>query len=208
MKIEPNLDLKHIFLSALKEKYSRPDREGIHVSNLVYCLREAYWNKVDPAPPTEKTLSFFVDGARRHSVLESLSGARSEVKVERWGIHGTVDMLINGPVEVKTTRAKSGIPDHYLKQLGYYAALMGVNRGYLIIQRLTAPNPWEFYTVEWTPEEMQALAEDMRKKAKLLQQALKNRTPEILPDPGRDTAWKCRNCLYKKRCRGIRGERG
>lgn len=97
MKIRKDEKLKQRFVEALRKKYGNI-RGGVHVSDLVYCLREAYYRKVDPVPFTERTLGFFVDGARRHRVLQELLGVESEVKVEKWGVRGSIDVLILTPV--------------------------------------------------------------------------------------------------------------
>jgi len=204
MKLTKNPALKQKFLLKLQKRYDI-SRTGIHVSDLVYCLREAYWKKKDPQPQTVKTLSFFVDGARRHEALQELLDVDSEVEVEKYGVVGHVDMLEEDlfnfiPVEVKTTRSQNSLPEHYLKQLGFYAVLLGVKSGCLVIQRLINEDPWEFYLVEWTHEEITELEEEMKHKASLLQNALKNETPEILPKAEQTMNWKCQNCLYKQRC--------
>jgi len=109
------------FVESLRAQYD--ERDGIHVSDLIYCLREAYFKKTAPKELTETQLMFFLDGARRHVALQSLSGVECEVRVEGLGIVGTVDMLGTAPIEFKSTRARSGVPDHYLRQLGYYVEL-------------------------------------------------------------------------------------
>jgi len=200
VKVETDATLKELFISALEKKHGGK-RGEIHVSDLVYCLREAYWRKIDPAPPTEKQLSFYVDGARRHKALQVLLEARCEVPVSRWGIHGTVDMLLDGPVEIKTTRARRSLPSHYFKQLGYYAVLTRSQRGSLIVHRLNSEPPWEFYRIKWSQAELEALATEMRNRASLLRKALKQRDPRTLSPPGPDMAWKCRSCRYRNRCR-------
>ena len=204
MMITEAVELKNRFLEALQRRYQET-REGIHVSDLVYCLRQAYYRKVDPKPPTIRQLAFFVDGARRHAALQALCGSQVEVQVERWGIRGTIDALNgDGPIEFKSTRAREATPDHYWTQLEYYMALTNARRGYLIIQRLNArrdEDPWEFYLIERTPEELAQIGQEMRSKAQALRRALETRDPSRLPWPSRDMRWKCRNCPYRQRCR-------
>jgi len=192
--------LEKRFLSALREKQNSM-REGIHVSDLVYCLREAYFRKVEPAEPSLKQLGFFVDGARRHRVLQELLGVESEVEVEKYGVVGHVDILLDAPVEIKTTRARNALPDHYFRQLGYYAVMLDVPRGYLVIQRLNNDSPWEFYRVEWSKEELQLLDRELKYRADLLRVALNFRDFHMLPRVEESMAWKCRNCPYRDKCR-------
>lgn len=200
MKIVNNQTLKQRFLGNLKEAYSGL-RDGVHVSDLVYCVREAYYRKTEPRPYTERELGYFVDGSRRHAVIEELADVEHEVKVEKWGITGTVDILLDGPIEVKTTRARNSIPDHYFRQLGYYAVLLGVDHGYLVIQRLNGQDPWEFYEVHYSQSELWLMENEMRNDANLLYTALRKRAPELLPRVGSDMSWKCDNCKYRDRCK-------
>ena len=201
MQIKPDSKLKGLFLRALMERHNSM-RRGIHVSDLVYCLREAYFRKVEPAEPTVKQLGFFVDGARRHKVLQELLGVESEVEVEKYGVVGHVDILLDAPVEIKTTRARKALPDHYFRQLGFYAVMLDVPRGYLIVQRLNGDSPWEFYRVEWSKEEFQLLDQELKHRANLLRAALNFHDFHRLPRVEGDTAWKCQHCLYRQKCLG------
>jgi len=148
-----------------------------------------------------------VDGARRHKVLQELLGVESEVEVEKYGVVGHVDVLLDAPVEIKTTRARKALPDHYFRQLGYYAVMLDVPRGYLVIQRLNNDSPWEFYCVEWSEEEFSLLDQELKLRADLLRAALNFRDFRMLPRVEGDAAWKCRNCPYYNKCLEKRGGR-
>ena len=147
-----------------------------------------------------------MDGARRHEAVQELLDVDSEVKLEKYGVVGHVDMLEEDlfnfiPVEVKTTRARNSLPEHYFKQLGFYAVLLGVKCGCLVVQRVIhAEDPWEFYLVDWTHEEIADLEDEMKHKSNLLRNALKDETPKTLPKVEQSMNWKCRYCLYKERC--------
>lgn len=199
MKIEINDELKTRFVSALQKNYGVV-REGIHVSDLVYCLRGAYFRKVAPLPFTERQLGFFVDGARRHRVLQDLLDVNFEVPVEKFGVYGSVDVLLDLPLELKTTRARASLPDHYFRQLGYYAVLLGVDGGYLVVMRLNSEVPWEFYSVGWSGVEMEKMVDEMKTRASLLRRALASKSVECLPKCDSTMDWKCKYCLYSDRC--------
>jgi len=202
MKLGLDLELGEAFLKGLEEQYSET-REGIHVSDLIYCLREAYWRKVDPQTPSERQLGFYLDGARRHGALQALIDSPAEVGVEKWGVKGRIDLFWRGlPVEFKTTRAREGVPDHYLRQLAYYCCLLGVRKGYLVIHRLVGDPPFEFYSVEWTEEEMRGIEKELRERADLLREALEKGDPSMLP---KGEPWKCRWCPYRQRCEEMDG---
>lgn len=199
MEVKVDSVLKERFIGALQERYGGV-RDGVHVSDLVYCLRQTFYRKIDPEPFTERQLGFFVDGARRHTVLQELLDVESEVKVEKWGIYGSIDMVLDYPLEIKTTRAHSSLPDHYFKQLGYYAVLVGKNKGYLVVLRLNSEVPWEFYSVEWSSVEIEELTQEMKMRARDLCDALERKDPSVLPNLSVDMEWKCRYCLYRERC--------
>ena len=201
MKLTECSDLKQLFLEKLKEKNSKP-RPNVSVSDLVYCLREAYYKKTTPKPPTAKQLGFYTDGARRHEVLEVLSELRREVEVEKYGVKGHIDMLKDAPIEYKTTRMRKKLSEHYFLQLGFYATMTESSGGYLIVQRLMAEqDPWELYRVEWSEEEMLNFDCELYTRANLLRSALENKDPSTLPRVEEAMKWKCRNCLYQTECR-------
>lgn len=199
MDVTKNIELKTRFVSGLQKNFGGV-REGVHVSDLVYCLRGAFFRKVCPVPFTERQLGFFVDGARRHEVLQGLLDVKFEVAVEKFGVRGSVDILLDLPLELKTTRARVSLPDHYFRQLGYYAVLLGVDGGYLVVMRLNSEVPWEFYTVGWSGEEMKKMMEEMKTRAELLRSALAKRDVVCLPKCGPLMEWKCKYCLYRDRC--------
>ena len=207
MKIEPSNGLKNLLLKKLEEKHNKA-RVEIHVSDLIYCLRLAFFQKTLPKPSNETELMFFTNGARRHIIIEELSGKNSEVEVEKYGIYGTIDIYDNLPIELKTTRSKISLPNHYFKQLSYYCVLCETNKGLLVILRLNnKENPWEFYKIEFSPEEMETIKNEMLEKAKLLRKALENKDISLLPKTDllneKGEKWKCKFCKYKIECEAI-----
>lgn len=195
--------LKSNFLENLTRRYGR-ERGGVHVSDLVLCLRESFYRKTQPLPSTVEELGFFVDGAARHSALEGLSGFRCEVPLKRWGIVGTVDMLGDYPLEYKSTRARSSLPSHYWRQLKYYCVLLAVDQGYLVVQRLHGEDPWEFYQAKFNSEEIAATTTEIWERAKLLREALEVKNVSMLPIVGEALAWKCLRCKYRLVCAAAR----
>jgi len=203
MRVKADPVLREKFLDALKRWNGSRVRRGVHVSDLVFCLREAFFRRFMPVEPSLRQLGFFVDGARRHRVLQELLGVKCEVEVEKYGVVGHVDMLLDAPVEIKTTRAKKALPNHYFRQLGYYAVMLDIPCGYLVIQRLNnKENPWEFIRVEWSDREFQLLNRELKFRADLFRLALNQRDYRMLPRVGADAAWKCRSCPYRSRCFG------
>jgi len=205
VKVVEAADLKKRFLERLEQYYNNgKPREGLHVSDLVFCLRQSYFRKTNPKPHSLRTLQFFIDGATRHSALQDLLGLEREVEVCKYNIIGHVDVMAGGvPVELKTTRARNAVPDHYFRQLGYYAVLCGVCEGVLVVQRINCKDgeePWEFYHVKWSREEVEGLKRELRHRADLLRTALREGRPDCLPVIEEGMRWKCRWCDYVDEC--------
>lgn len=203
MRRSEAVDLKSRFLRKLYERYNNGVRSGVHVSDLTYCVRQSFFRKTNPQPHSLKTLQFFVDGGRRHEALQELLGVRAEVPVERFGVKGTVDILADAPIEIKTTRAANALPEHYFKQLGFYAVLCGTNEGYLVVQRINCGDdgePWEFYYVQWSVDEIEGLEHELKDKSDMLRQALEIKDFSLLPQLDSSMRWKCRYCLYSNEC--------
>jgi CRISPR/Cas system-associated exonuclease Cas4 (RecB family) len=176
------------------------DREKtIHVSDLVYCLRKAYYRlKGQPATNTS-TIEYQIIGKTLHQIIQN-AFAYVEQEVENYGIKGTVDILEGHetkiPIEIKTTRRKiqniKDIPQTYLTQLSYYLVLLDVRVGYLAILNVVDAD-LKLYIVEIDIEE--AKKEMLGKKA-LLEYALEQNNPYILPK----LDWMCSSCEYKGMC--------
>lgn len=93
------------FFERAKKYYSKR-RSGIHLSDLVRCLRVAYWNRIDPIPPNDDDALFFILGSGHHSVIQEIFGEAAEVRTSLDGISMTIDVLDGDvPTELKTTRS-------------------------------------------------------------------------------------------------------
>ena len=141
--IRPAEDLKVRLLGDIEDRMRAESEERlkqIHVSDLVYCLKKAFWRRQGYEEEFgEKDLTVRGLGRGHHGFLEVLQGALREVEVERFGVVGTLDMLEDYPIEIKTTRQPveaKNIPAHYLRQLAYYCILTGSQKGYLIVFQL------------------------------------------------------------------------
>jgi len=202
IRIEEDKTLKEKLLLALEKRFEeRGDK--IHVSELILCLRLSYFRRRKPKPPTERELSFYLDGARRHEIIEMLYGEASEVKIEKGGIVGTVDILDDYPVEFKSTRVYKGenFPEHYLRQIAFYMVLLGKREGRFIIQNLLPKKDevsFGTFKITLSEEKFNEYKEEMIKSANLLKNALLADDPSILPGPKED--WRCRTWQYTANC--------
>lgn len=191
--------LKRLFLEKLREHYGQ-SKEGFFVTDFVYCLRKAYWRRVKPKPFSEQQLGYFVDGSRRHEALQFLSGLQSEVSVEKHGVRGRLDLLAESPIEMKTTRARSGgdIPLHYLRQCAFYCVLAGKDTCTLITQHIIEGR-FRFQKLVFSAEELASYEGELVENRRLLEEALAKRDHSGLP-PGE--SWQCRGCEYDEDCWG------
>ena len=85
MTVEPSI-LNNLFNATDTNEYGK-EREGIHVSDLLYCPRKTCYNKIDPRPINNKQLNFFTSGKAIHGALQSLvkkNPDRYEIEKEVW----------------------------------------------------------------------------------------------------------------------------
>lgn len=127
---------------------AHPRAEGLHVSDLVYCLRKSWYQRngyIGPSNPQDDVILLMGQG--HHGLIQNCSGIAVELPVELElagvTVHGTVDLVQAGPlpVEIKTTRssAKKDVASqsaHYIEQLASYVLALGVTRGRLAIWHL------------------------------------------------------------------------
>lgn len=103
MEVTENTELKLRILNSIKGAVSG-DREGIHLSDTIYCLRKAYWRKLGLNPePTEQQIMLWVSGYAFQAYMFPLE---DEIPQLLDGIHCTPD--IQSGIEVKSTRQSSG----------------------------------------------------------------------------------------------------
>ena len=116
-------------MERLRERLTGTPREGVHVSDLLYCLLKQWAKKKLESLPRnvleedeDEQLLMWVVG-RSH---EDIFGKGMQVKdpIERDGIVGSIDRWSGIPVEIKSTRAsaKKDIMEmpHYVAQVAAY----------------------------------------------------------------------------------------
>lgn len=211
------IDMLLASLLAIDKKERKMRRMHVHISELCYCLRRSYFQRVAPLSPTVTQLGFYVDGARRHDVIEPLHPGRAEYGKQKFHIIGTIDVLssdemnitpvengiTHAPVEIKTTRSKSSLPkDHYIRQLAFYCVLVETNYGWLIIQPLlNFDEPFHAYKIEFTAAEMQRWKEELLWRRNLLLYAYIERRPQVIPVLDAEDQWLCGTA--KRKCERI-----
>ncbi|GEM_PF-1034924 len=219
MKIEPQIEeaqaLKKHILSELKAKYER-ERIGIHATDLLWP-RLAVFRKLESQELNERDLLYFALGHGEGEVIEALISDRSEVVVIDSDIIHTIDAIVfeGGrpiPVEIKTTRSKSGdlVKPHYLLQLALYCLALTTNYGYLVILKLNDDEkPLHAYRITFSEEELGRLFDWREKRRDLIIKALEQQNPSLALCCWKDPilGWKCKFCPFQDKCREIEEER-
>jgi hypothetical protein len=189
----------------LMEEYSKL-REGVHVSDLTLCLRQSLYRKLRPIPPTQKQIGYFLDGSRRHQALQNLYGEGVvEKKGEFEGVEYSIDIYDGFPIEFKTTRAKTAINDHWVRQLVYYMLATGSRKGILQVQRImpsksNGQNLFPAYLIQLDEKQAQDWLEDFIHRRDLFVNALQLREPSLVPIYRGENDWVCRECPYRIEC--------
>ncbi|MHA1279474.1 MAG: PD-(D/E)XK nuclease family protein [Candidatus Helarchaeota archaeon] len=114
-------------------------RSGIHVTDLVHCLRRSFYDKTQPMPERPSDAMYRILGTATHSLLEDEADEHlmTETPLEYKGVVGTVDAFYPETgtiVDYKTTRwlKKANLPygDHEM-QVNVYRWLLE-NNGYKV----------------------------------------------------------------------------
>jgi hypothetical protein len=197
-------------------------REGIHMSDLL-SLKKAYWQKTKPLPPLKREVIYWLSGQAHETVFLHVSNLK-HCEAKEWnGIWYTPDAEFNIfqrknlLTEMKTSRRGFMVKEgeeaekysHYLKQIRYYCTAenkleAGLFVWYLVMmdesRRNTDPD-FFFYTVDFTPEELEATKKEILINDKYLRYALEHKDPSALPDCEQ---WMCyreiRKMITKPKC--------
>lgn len=195
-------------------------REGIHASDLL-DPRQSYWRKVDPQPPTDTEVLYFLIGRVLHELILVHDDKGSDLgsfEHPQLGITYSPDQLTSKegyPVELKTTRgwyeAKSIKDiDSYVEQLLIYMASLDVTEGVIVVlylnlkkdpknNRSFATEPtWRCYKVSILKADLKKVKTEIKKTAKAIKKAIETGDYEKLP---LCRQWKCGDrCPYWEQC--------
>jgi CRISPR/Cas system-associated exonuclease Cas4 (RecB family) len=123
----------------LKSIYADNYREGIHVSDIVGCLRKAWYNRVQLETPTapHERLALTLGTAVHEYMEHTDENVVSEMPLNSWGVVGTADLYYPKTgllMDIKTTRwlTPSKLPyGSHATQLNIYGAMLK-HMGYLV----------------------------------------------------------------------------
>ena len=175
------------------------EREGIHTTDLLYCLRKAFWNKTAPLLPTPQETMYYLSGlGLQDALLRSIPS--QPIMVD--GIWMSPDYLDdNTLLELKTTMIGQkrldafDFPEGWVKQLMAYC--YGYKRNSAILLVLTLLKREMFsYVLTFTDEELEENWSWIRMRTASLMMALNS---GVVPRE-RGFDFECNNCRYRLRC--------
>jgi CRISPR/Cas system-associated exonuclease Cas4 (RecB family) len=192
-------------LKAARESWDdrHPRAPGLHMSDLIYCLRKAWYRRKGYPEPEQDNDAILLLGHGAHAILagdgREVSGTLQFDGVEP--IHWNMDRVWDEtPVEDKTTRAGSNKPiaDHYVEQLAGYCVAEEKTRGYLAIWHLlgdrkgpqTPETPvLKVHEIEFSQEELAEWRRELHTRALLV-------TDKAPPPLGDNYGWECGYCPF------------
>jgi len=201
--------------------------EGIHVSDLLYCLDKAYYvRKLGQRELPLSTLLLFTQGRAIQDYLTGEKGDEEPILLD--GVWMTVDYArglreadVSLPWEVKMTYMSSGKEpsDGWIKQMMAYCKALGVLEYGLVRYSLMGDWSWVYKRKDraindehpvlvcqrftFTQEEIDENWAWLQDRKEVLLTALdSDMLPSMLiPDfMSGDSRWQCEKCLYRKEC--------
>jgi hypothetical protein len=172
MQITRREDMEQLTLDEVRASFAREERTTaeIHVSDLE-VPRKAYWGRLLPRPATDDEIGYFVAGRGHEDVYGRISGLLRGEAREIDGILLRPDFYTTIPTEMKTRRrgladtAEEAVTkyDTYIERCRNYAALLNRPAAWLMVLGLvqeqadgTTKPAWQWWEMEFTPEELAA----------------------------------------------------
>ncbi len=196
LTIKPDDKYAQAFLKAVEKKYKeeeRPDDGKWHAGQLAFP-RHAFAEKVYGRRSNPKKTGFFFLGKAVHSEVQRIMGIPAEVKAEKMGVVGTMDMKGKESYEIKSSR-KWTVPDwpepHYVKQSGEYAVIHDLSKVIILMILPTAGRTWNgkkastveaaSWTIAFKPDVKKAIQYDMQRTIEELEHAIQHKDEGSLP---------------------------
>ena len=217
MKRVENPQLTKDILTRLGELYiDRGRHEGIHLTDLIYCLTKSYHDRTDPLPPTDRELMLFSVGLSLQMVL--IPPEQNAMVLERDGILCSPDFIsIGGRLsELKTTRTSmmeknkdtgvrgyKDLPQTWYEQIMGYSYAAGLQEYELAVLHLMGDYAPPFPTLmgwrlSFDREELEKYWLYIKGRKLVLEATIEVHIP---PKPFQwCKEWECDGCRYKLRC--------
>lgn len=183
-------------LDTIRASMDKEGRQGIHLSDLLHPKR-ACWQKVEPKPLTNDEILYFLQGRSHEAAFLHVSALKHGEQREHLDILYTPDIFQGFPCESKTRRAfpaeegrEAEVYDLYLRQVKGYCALSDIDMGWLhvwtVAEKVDASHKTKpglhCYEVRFDREELREYLKDLVTTKVILERAIDQRTPHILPD--------------------------
>lgn len=192
---------------AARQRQETERAPGLHVSDLICCLRKYWYQQRQPIPLDEATEQFFLLGQSQHILLQPGGGCELAVTLPLAAeVHGTVDVYGEDwpwerATEIKTTRtddAKEAVyaMPGYVEQLASYCLALGETIGVLVVWYIFAfPPVLKAWGITFTREELDTWKHELSRRLAILKSG---------DDPGLGEHDKkeCRYCPYWKKNQG------
>lgn len=221
MQVSENPSASHDLLQRVREKDNNR-LPGLHVSDLLYCARKAWFRLQHPdlskSGETDADTLIFLLGRGHHELLEQgeketrvdlqLNAMSDEGDLVEIIAHGTIDGLEEDgdlPIEFKTTRrssSKSVLDNHnYIEQLASYCLARDTQRGRLYV--LYISGDYKFKTGGGGPEikafdfffeeeELDNWRDELTRRATIILDA------DNIPDIRLHYGYECERCAIKE----------
>lgn len=203
MNIVENKDLAEKYQKMLLEANGFYRSPYIHRSDLIYCLRKAFFRiKGIEKPKLSEFAPLAIIGKVLHSLMEVYK--RKEVVKTKLGFSSRIDMLNeNGnPIEIKTTRATvtlerlQQIFRTWREQIATAILFTEQDIAHLFVLNVISGklNVYDFSFESET--ERTAFKKELLARKRLLKKALKLNNYQILPC----SDWECKFCEFDEIC--------
>ena len=200
-----NKQLEERVYKALQDRYIEK-RNKLHVSDVVYCLRKAFYRRTTGRPPTKKQLVWFLLGEISHKILQELGWEYKEYEISKDGLVGHIDIYDSAIIiEVKTTRKlyrlqfRKDVPETWMRQIMAYAYMLNKTEvDLLVVYDVLATI--ESYHLKFTEKELEDNWNYLLKRKEILEKALETGVVNgILPET--EYKWECRDCEFRDICK-------
>ena len=209
MRIREDEELRKALIEDLRGRFGV--REGIHLTDLIFCLRKAFFSKTRQEAFTEERILLYTIGLGWQDKLPLPNPGQV---FEEDGIKFSPDGWVEKEdgrifIEVKSTRAKTRDPQemkHWVDQLKGYCALGRAREGVLVALHLMGDYrnrkaELKVHRFEFEEEELEEMREYLRGRKEALEKALESGEA---PPPEPSYQWECNDCPYKDLCKEAR----
>ena len=206
MEIVEDLVFRQKLVDTLKDKHTDRKDEIVHASDLDFCLRKAYLNRIEPSPPDFTTLLQFMRGTILQAMLTTGKG---EISYEWENITSSIDEQAFGRlIEFKTTITgskqqfeKQSFYDHWVTRMMTYAIAKDTNQITLAVLYLLGEGRFaktnsdpdlRCFTFTFTPDELNQHKVWLRWRRDEMLQAFRTKVaPGVATRIG---SWECKSC--------------